>query len=114
MTTSTARHRWAPVIDLEDTVTIHHAAIGEATQRLFPIARDREQRPDATARLSFGVLSESGEQPLIGIDPDQTAVLDALQARFERFASGDLEYVGRHHRPGLLARLFGRGSKGGA
>lgn len=107
MTTSTARHRRVDVIDLEDTVTIHHP-IGEATQRLFPIARDREQRPDTTARLSFGVLSDSGEQPLIGIDPDQTAVLDALQLRFTRYAGGNIDVrPGRHRaeRPSLFARL---------
>ena len=118
MTTSTSpRHAWHPVIDLEDTVTIHHPAIGEATQRLFPIPRDTEHRPDTTVRLSFGVLSDSGEQPLIGIDPDQTAVLDALQLRFARYASGNVDVrPGRHRaeRPSLLARLFGRGSKGGA
>lgn len=110
MTTSTARHRWVDVIDLEDTVTIHHP-IGEQTQRLFPIARDHEQRPDTTARLSFGVLSDSGELPLLGIDPQHTAALDALQERFERFAGADLR-PGRHRGPGMFARLLG--SKGGA
>ena len=108
MTTSTARHRWAPVIDLEDTVTIHHP-VGERTQRLFPIARDQEQRPDTTARLSFGVLSESGELPLFGIDPATTAALDALQLRFERFAGADMR-PGRHRAPSLFARLLGRGA----
>lgn len=111
MTTSTARHAWRPVIDMEDTVTIHHLPIGEQTKRLFPIARDNEQRPDATARLSFGVLSESGEQPLIGIDPQHTAALDALQLQFQAFAGADMR-PGRHRAPGLLARTFGR--KGGA
>ena len=114
MTTSTARHRWAPVIDLEDTVTIH--VPGErATVRLTTTPRDTD--PATTSRLSFGVLSESGEQPLIGIDPDQTAVLDALQLRSARYASGNVDVrPGRHRaeRPSLLARLFGRGSKGGA
>lgn len=86
-------------------MTIHHPA-GEKTQRLFPIARDNEQRPDSTARLSFGVLSQSGEQPLIGINPQQTAALDALQLRFQAFADADMR-PGRHRSPGLFTHLFG-------
>lgn len=115
MTTSTARHRWVDVIDLEDTVTIHHP-IGEATQRLFPIPRDTEARPDAAPRTSFAVLSPSGEQPLAAIDPNQTAILDALQLRFARYASSNVDVrPGRHRaeRPSLFARLFGRGRRDG-
>ena len=108
MTTSTARHRWAPVIDLEDTVTIH--VPGErATVRLTTTPRDTD--PATTSRQSFGVLSESGELPLLGIDPATTAALDALQLRFQAFAGADMR-PGRHRAPGLFARLLG--SKGGA
>ncbi len=109
MTTSTARYAWVDVIDLEDTVTIH--VPGErATVRLLTTPRDTDAAP-ITKRISFGVLSESGELPLFGIDPGTTAALDALQLRFERFAGADMR-PGRHRAPGLLARLLG--SKGGA
>jgi hypothetical protein len=115
--TATASARPVRVIDLEDTVTINRNPIGEATQRLFPIARDTEARVTDTARDSFAVLSPSGEQPLVGITPDQTAVLDALDRRFARFPGGDVDVRPGRHRapePGLFARLFGRGRKGGA
>lgn len=106
MTTSTARHRWVDVYDPEDTV-IYNLPGEAATVRLTTTPRDTD--PTTTSRLSFGVLSESGELPLFGIDPATTAALDALQLRFERFAGADMR-PGRHRAPGLFARLLGRGA----
>ena len=109
MTTSTARHRWVDVYDPEDTV-IYNLPGEAATVRLTTTPRDTDAA--TTSRLSFGVLSESGEQPLLGIDPATTAALDALQLKFERFASAADMRPGRHRARGLFARLLG--SKGGA
>ena len=110
MTTVYATARHARVIEIDPEgriVSVHHSENGPT--RALNVTRLRSDVVD-TQRLAFGVLSESGEQPLIGIDPDATAVVDEIQRRFLRFAAGDI-HVGRHraHRPGLLARLFGRG-----
>jgi hypothetical protein len=56
---------------------------------------------------AFAVLSPSGEQPLIGINPDQTAVIDALQRRFDAYQP-DRRPVSHRRAEGLFARLFGR------
>ena len=104
-----------------NVVTVPHRAvrldpIGEATRRLFPIARDTEQRT-GTDRHAFGAVGSTGEQPLVGIAPDQTAVLDALQMRFARFPGGDVDVRPGRHRAvesSLFARWFGHGRKGGA
>lgn len=111
MTTSTSpRHAWVDVIDLEDTVTFH--VPGEAaTVRLLTTPRDTDAA--ITERISFGVLGSRPEQPLgearQRIYP--TPPRDALQERFDRFAAGG----GRHRasEPSLLARLFGRGRRDG-
>ena len=99
-----------------NVVTVPHRAvrldpIGEATQRLFPIARDTEQRA-GTDRHAFGAVGSTGEQPLVGISPEQTAIIDALQLRFARFPGSDVDVRPGRHRatePSLFARLFGRG-----
>lgn len=112
--TTYASPRHARVIEITPEgriVSVHHSEHGPT--RAINVTRLRADVP-YVSQHAFAVLSSSGEQPLVGIDPDRTAVLDALQLRFTRFASGDLEYVGRHHRLSLFARLFGRGSKGGA
>lgn len=105
------RHAWVDVIDLEDTVTFHIP--GEAaTVRLLTTPRDTDAA--ITARLGFGVVGSRPEEPLgatrVRIDPDR--LNDALQARFDRFAAGGARH--RAAEPGLFARLFGRGRKGGA
>lgn len=112
MTTSTSpRHAWHPVIDLEDTVTIH--VPGErATVRLLTTPRDTDAA--ITERISFGVVGSRPEPP-IGVARQRiypTPPRDAMQRRFDRFAAGG----GRHRapQPGLFARLFGRGRRDGA
>lgn len=114
MTTSTSpRHAWVDVYDLEDTVTF--TVPGEATQRLTgPIPRDSDP------------LHAS---PFALVDPATTGSLPALAGLAAELArradAADLARIaaerrtgapGRHRaeRPSLLARLFGRGSKGGA
>lgn len=103
--TAGPRHAWRPVIDLEDTVTLHLP--GEETVRLTPPHR----RPDADParfedRRSFaGADLVTGEIPVLGVPQ-----VDPEQARFDRFyaATGDPNYVGRHQQPGWFARLLRR------
>lgn len=123
MTTyATARHSRVIEFTPEGRIVSVHASssapptplrvvVGEGTRNLAPYVeglRPKLRRSDAdparTSR-SFASVGSTGEQPLIGLDPDATAVLDELQARFNEYATGDPEYVGRHHRPGPLARL---------
>ncbi len=97
-----------------NVVTVPHRAvrldpIGEATQRLFPIARDTDDTP----RSAFAV-----------VDPATTATLPALaglavelgrraELRTARISAERASGPGRHREPGLFARLFGRGRKDG-
>jgi hypothetical protein len=98
-TTARPRHAYVHVIDLDDTVTLQIP--DETTKRITPPHR----RPDANPtrfedRRSFaGTDYVTGEIPLLGV-PDR----DLEQERFNRFYAST-DYVGRHHRPGLFARL---------
>jgi hypothetical protein len=111
VTTSTSpRHAWVDVIDLEDTVTIHRDPVGEQTQRLFPIPRDTDRTP----RSAFAM-----------VDPATTASLPALAGlaaelgrRAELAAAARINTErqagpGRHREPSLFGRLFGRGRRDG-
>jgi hypothetical protein len=94
-TTAGPRHAWVPVIDIEDTVTIHLP--DEATQRLKPPPR----RPR---------LDDTVEQPAYEVPQTMGIVYTAadarVQQRFDDFYRAK-HPAGRHRaaRPGLLARL---------
>lgn len=57
-------------------------------------------------RSFYGTDHVTGENPLLGMPQ-----YDLEQERFNRFYAST-DYVGRHHRPGLLARLL-RATRGG-
>lgn len=116
MTTyATARHSRVIEITPEGRiVSVHHSEHGPT--RAINVTRLRADVPHVNQH-AFAVLSPSGEQPLVGIDPDQTAVLDALQLRFARYADSNVDVRPGRHRaqePSLLDRLFGRGRRDGA
>lgn len=114
--TTYASPRHARVIEITPEgriVSVHHSEHGPT--RAINVTRLRADVP-YVSQHAFAVLSPSGEQPLVDIDPDQTAVLDALQLRFARYAGGNVDVRPGRHRapePGLFARLFGRGRRDG-
>ena len=83
MTITYGRHGRVVEFTLDDTVGFVLPPASAPTQAIN-VTRLRADLTDVE-RTSFAVLSPSGEQPLIGINPDQTAVIDALQERFNRF-----------------------------
>jgi hypothetical protein len=114
--TTYASPRHARVIEITPEghiVSVHRSENGPT--RAINVTRLRTDVPYVTQH-AFGVLSPSGEPPLVGIDPDQTAVLDALQLRFQRYPGVDVDVrPGRHRapKPSPFARLFGRGRRDG-
>lgn len=117
MTITYGPHGRIVEFDLADTVGFHLP--GEAaTVRLLTTPRDTDGV--RTERVSFGVVGSRPEPP-IGVTRQRiypTPPRDAVQQRFDRFASGQLP-PGRHRadRPGLFARLLetlGFGRRDGA
>jgi hypothetical protein len=109
ITPQRGRHAYVPVIELDDTVTLHLPE-NAPTQRITPPFR----RPDATPprfeqRRSFGYVGDTGEIPL-GVQPEQAPVADELQQRFDLFygatRTADPAYASRHRAPGPFARLL--------
>ncbi|GIE30125.1 hypothetical protein Ait01nite_031700 [Actinoplanes italicus] len=119
-TYATTRHQRVIELDKEGRVMSVHRGV-DAPTRPINVTRLRSDQP-GMERVSFAVLSPSAEQPLIGVDPDRTEVLeviDELQQRFNQYRLGE-PTGGRHRRagqPGLFARLLqalGFGRRGGA
>jgi hypothetical protein len=94
-------------LTLDDTVGILLPPSAEQTQRLgTPHRRPYADPTKFEDRRSFaGTDSVTGEVPLLGVDE-----ADPEQAAFDRFyaATGDPDYVGRHHQRGWFARLLRR------
>jgi hypothetical protein len=110
-TYATARHKRVIEITPEGRIVSVHFGIDSPTKPIN-VTRLRADEP-GMVRTSFAVLSPSGEQPLIGVDPDRTEaieVIDELQQRFNQYRLGE-PTGGRHRRtdqPGLFARLLRR------
>lgn len=103
MTVTYGRHGRVVVLTLDDTVGFVLPPTVETTQRLVPPPR----RPNAVGEKRIRIPRTIG----IVDSPCQTgalplavqAVIDRERAAAERRRA---QYVGRHHRPGLLARWF--------
>lgn len=96
-TTAQPRHAYVTVIDIEDTVTLHLPE-NAPTQRITPAPRRPKVDParfEERVRIprTISVVDE----------PWQTIELPALVEYSLRPRKPD--YVGRHHKPGLVARL---------
>jgi len=105
-TYATMRHSRVIEYTREGRIVTLHFGI-DAPTKAINVTRLRSDTPHLE-RTAFAVLGPSGESPMIGIDPDQTTIIDALQNRFDRFGVEPVAPVRRHRggRRGPMAWLL--------